>query len=71
LKHYVKNGADYLATKTDTSKDDDDDDENEDDWVMFFDAQDNYVSPETMCKRYKQIFNSLEYKSAVKSLLEK
>jgi hypothetical protein len=39
--------------------------------MMFFDTRNNSVSPETIRNKYKQIFNSIEYRTAVHSLLGK
>jgi hypothetical protein len=44
---------------------------NYDDNRMYFDTRDNYVSPETMRAKYKQICNTKEYLEAKKSLLLK
>jgi hypothetical protein len=42
-----------------------------DDNRMYFDTKDNYVSPETIRAKYKQICNTDEYLEAKKSLLLK
>ena len=40
-----------------------------DDNRMYFDTRDNYVSPETVRARFKQVCNTDEYLEAKKSLL--